>query len=527
MTEKEILELRDLAEVGKVQFKERIVDNYDIATEMCAMSNYRGGRIVIGINDKTGVINALSYKETQETTATLGQIASDMLHPSILIETETTKVKGGNIVIAIIKEGTNKPYRDNKGIIWIKQGSDKRKIFDNMELKAMMDDCGTFEADEAVVPDATIEDMDMEAIKTFLLKKFREALPKQTDDGRKPADLNADEIASLLIKDKTAADILRNLKLIRPDGRFTVAAVVLFAKVTQRFIPTYTAKCISFFGNSVGGSEYRDRFSDTAMEGNILHQYNSIMQFFTRNLRNVQVEENFNSLGELEIPPVALMEFTANALVHRSLVWTMPVRVFIFDDRVEIHSPGNLPAGMTVESVVSGMSMPRNDLLFNNAAFLLPYTGAGSGLKRALDTGIDVQFNDNEKTKEFVVTILRKEHHVNAPSNQGNLESNGGGTKSNQDSLECNEGNPGNNQGKVTKVTRPLITKKQLDIVNFCSVPRTAKEIMDRLGITNQTKNRQHYITELVEKGYLELTIPENPTHMNQKYRRTQISYKE
>ena len=221
MTEKEILELRDLAEVGKVQFKERIVDNYDIACEMCALSNYRGGRIVIGINDKTGVINALSYKETQETTAALGQIASDMLHPSILIETETSKVKGGNIVIAIIKEGTNKPYHDNKGIIWIKQGSDKRKIFDNMELKAMMDDCGTFEADEAVVPDATMEDMDMESIKTFLLKKFRDALPKQTDDGRKPADLNADEIASLLIKDKTAADILRNLKLIKPLNLIT------------------------------------------------------------------------------------------------------------------------------------------------------------------------------------------------------------------------------------------------------------------------------------------------------------------
>ncbi|MBQ6910714.1 MAG: ATP-binding protein [Bacteroidales bacterium] len=98
MTEKEILELRDLAEVGKVQFKERIVDNYDIACEICAMSNYRGGRIVIGINDKTGAINALSYKETQETTATLGQIASDMLNPSILIETETSKVNGGNIV---------------------------------------------------------------------------------------------------------------------------------------------------------------------------------------------------------------------------------------------------------------------------------------------------------------------------------------------------------------------------------------------------------------------------------------------
>lgn len=514
MTEKEILELRDLAEVGKVQFKERITDNYDIACEMCAMSNYRGGRIVIGINDKTGVINALSYKETQETTSTLGQIASDMLHPSILIETETSKVKGGNIVIAIIKEGTNKPYHDNKGIIWIKQGSDKRRIFDNMELKAMMDDCGTFEADEAVVPDATLEDMDMDAIKTFLLKKFREALPKQTDDGRKPADLNADEIASLLIKDKTAADILRNLKLIRPDGRFTVAAVVLFAKVTQRFIPTYTAKCISFFGNSVGGSEYRDRFSDTAMEGNILHQYNSIMQFFTRNLRNVQVEENFNSLGELEIPSVALMEFTANALVHRSLVWTMPIRVFIFDDRIEIHSPGNLPAGMTVESMVSGVSMPRNDLLFNNAIYLLPYTGAGSGLKRAMDTGIEVQFSDNEKTREFVVTIPRKEHHVNAPSSGETHQPQGKNAPTSEIKHQ-----PRENKAPTSKIKHQL-TKKQQDIINFCSIPRSAQEIMDRLGIQNQSRSRKRYIQTMIEDGQLEMTIPENPNDPNQKYRR-------
>ena len=107
MTEIEIVELRDLAEVGKVQFKERIVDNYDIACEMCAMSNYQGGRIIIGINDKTGEINPLSFKETQETTQALGNIASTMLNPSILIETDSSKVEGGNLVIASIKEGTN------------------------------------------------------------------------------------------------------------------------------------------------------------------------------------------------------------------------------------------------------------------------------------------------------------------------------------------------------------------------------------------------------------------------------------
>ena len=121
-----------------------------------------------------------------------------------------------------------------------------------------------------------------------------------------------------------------------------------------------------------------------------------------------------------------------------------------------------------------------------------------------------------------MVTIPRREHHVNAPSNEGaHHNSNQGAAKSNQGGLTSNEGPTNSNQGKVTKVTRPQISKKQLDIVNFCSVPRTAKEIMDRLGITNQTKNRHHYITELIEKGYLELTIPDNPTHMDQKYRKT------
>ena len=54
MTTEDILRLRDLGEISKVQFKERILDKYDIGCELVAMSNYRGGQLVIGINDKTG-----------------------------------------------------------------------------------------------------------------------------------------------------------------------------------------------------------------------------------------------------------------------------------------------------------------------------------------------------------------------------------------------------------------------------------------------------------------------------------------
>lgn len=103
--------------------------------------------------------------------------------------------------------------------------------------------------------------------------------------------------------------------------------------------------------------------NDADMEGNLLHQYDTIMDFFTRNLHNVQVGEEFNSMGKLEIPYTSLVEFTVNSLVHRSLNMKAPVRIFIFDNRVEIHSPGALPNGLTIDDIKAGTSMPRNMFL--------------------------------------------------------------------------------------------------------------------------------------------------------------------
>ena len=64
------------------------------------------------------------------------------------------------------------------------------------------------------------------------------------------------------------------------------------------------------------------------------------------------------------------------------------------------------------------------------------------------------------------------------------------------------------------------LTNKEKDIVNFCSVPRTTKEILDRIGVSMHSKNRERYITSLVAAGYLQMTNPENPTASNQKYKK-------
>ena len=515
--------MRDLAEAGQVQFKERVNDRYDIGCEIVAFCNSRGGRLVIGINDKSGSINALSYKELQETTNLLTSIASDNVIPNVLIDVDNVPVSGGAVVVVTIPEGKNKPYHDNKGIIWVKNGSDKRKVFDNSELAEMMSECGSFASDEAAVPGVTIDDLDAETIKLYLISRFAPVFKGKNIDELSMKDYSLDEMAESVIKGTTIEKLFRNLRFIRPDGKMTVAAVLLFGKYTQRWLPVMTAKCISYIGNSVGGTQYRDKMHDMEIEGNLLHQFRTIMSFFTRNLRKVQVAKDFNSIGELEIPYESLTEYVVNALVHRSLNIKSPIRIFIFDDRVEIHSPGTLPNGLTIEDIKNGTSMPRNMFLFANANYLLPYTGAGSGVRRALEYDPDAVFFNSVEDKEmahpaneFVISIPRDSNQVRSESNLVTNESNQAESVNERESNQVNEET---NQAPANSVTRKL-TKKEEDIRNFCSVPRTAQEIMDRLKITNQSKNRQKYITSLIEIGILERTIPETPNDPNQKYRR-------
>ena len=537
-------------EVSGVQFKERILDKYDIACELVAFSNSHGGKLVVGIKDKTGETNALSYSEVQETTNLLSDIASENVVPSILIKIDTVEVEDGNLVVATVKEGLNKPYHDNKGIVWVKNGADKRKVFDNAELAEMMTDCGSFAPDEAGVRDATVNDLDATTIKQFLGNRFERVLEKKGLIGDAFNEASLDMICSAIAKGHDCEKILRNLRFIRPDGSLTVAAMLLFGKYTQRWMPMMTAKCICFAGNSVGSKVFRDKVNDADMEGNLLHQYDTIMDFFTRNLHNVQVGEEFNSIGKLEIPYTSLVEFTVNSLVHRSLNMKAPVRIFIFDNRVEIHSPGALPNGLTIDDIKAGTSMPRNMFLFNNAIYLLPYTGVGSGITRALDEDVNVTFMNNDKAQEFVITVWRGEsNQVEGKSNQvGNQVE----QKSNQVEEESNEVEEKSNQVqdsdtrlrhsgtdldtrlrhsntnldtrlRHSDTKKVSLSNKQRDIVNFCSVPRTTAEIMERLGLSNQTKNRERYITSLVAAGYLQMTNPDNPTASNQKYKKVNI----
>ena len=431
-------------------------------------------------------------------------------------------------------------YHDNKEIVWVKNGADKRKVFDNAELAEMMTDCGSFAPDEAGVRDATVNDLDATTIKQFLGNRFDRVLEKKGLTGDAFNEASLDMICSAIAKGHDCEKILRNLRFIRPDGSLTVAAMLLFGKYTQRWLPMMTAKCICFAGNSVGSKVFRDKVNDADMEGNLLHQYDTIMDFFTRNLHNVQVGDEFNSMGKLEIPYTSLVEFTVNSLVHRSLNMKAPVRIFIFDNRVEIHSPGALPNGLTIDDIKAGTSMPRNMFLFNNAIYLLPYTGVGSGITRALDEDVNVTFMNNDKAQEFVITVWREEsnqvedHNTGLRHSDTDLDTDHDTFAEDHDTqlrhsdtdLDTDHDTFAENHDTIHSyhdTKRVPLTNKQKDIVNFCSVPRTSREILERAGVVYHTKNIAKYITSLVAARYLQMTNPDNPTASNQKYKKVTI----
>ena len=210
------------------------------------------------------------------------------------------------------------------------------------------------------------------------------------------------------------------------------------------------------------------------------------------------------------------------------------------------------------KQIKAGTSMPRNMFLFNNAIYLLPYTGVGSGITRALDEDINVTFMNNDKAQEFVITVWREEsNQVEGESNQvGNQveqKSNEVEEKSNQvedhntglrhsdtdhdtrlrhsgtdldtsendlDTRLRHSGTDLDTRLRHSDTPKVSLSNKQRDIVNFCSVPRTTKEILDRIGVSMHSKNRERYITSLVAAGYLQMTNPDNPTASNQKYKK-------
>lgn len=377
-----LLDIISGGENSRVQFKRTIKSSEDIAKEMVAMSNSIGGMIIVGVEDKTGQIIGLNFEDIKRSNEFLANASTNNVKPPIYILTEIVSIEGKKILVVHINEGSSKPYCDNNGIVWIKSGSDKRRVTDNIEYARLLQSSGLISADEMVVAGTSLDDFNLEKFKIFFETNYEQTI----------------EATSLSV-----TQLLHNLNLMK-DEQLNLAGLLLFGKEPQRYKPAFLIRAVSFFGDDIAGQEYRD---SRDILGDLEKLFQQGMDFLLNNLHYIQKGRNFNTLGILEISRVALEEILQNALIHRDYFKNAPIRILIFDNRVEIISPGKLPNNLTVENIKFGNVVIRNHLLASFATKMLPYRGLGTGIKRSIKEQPNIEFINDVSGEQFIAIIPR------------------------------------------------------------------------------------------------------------------------
>jgi ATP-dependent DNA helicase RecG len=192
------------------------------------------------------------------------------------------------------------------------------------------------------------------------------------------------------------------------NGVLNLAGALLFSKMPHRQLPAFTVKAVAYPGNDIHLDTY---IESRDIVGKLETMFDEALAFLLRHLRRLQNGQNVNSEGALEIPRVTLEELLINALVHRDYFISAAIRLFVFDNRIEMISPGHLPNNLTVAHIKNGNSNIRNPILASFAAKILPYRGLGNGIRRALKAYPAIEFEDDREGNLFKVLIMRRADH--------------------------------------------------------------------------------------------------------------------
>jgi ATP-dependent DNA helicase RecG len=383
----EEFELRNqilLGEDSTRQFKSEPSIDEKMAREIVAFANSGGGRIFVGV-EKNGTIKGLSGADAEKVGEEMAKVAWQRVKPPFSILSKSVPTSEGIVVVIEVADGPSKPYCDNKGVYYVKNGPDKYPIQSPEELARLFQSGEKLYAESQVVAASTLEDFDHSRFERFYEANYSETPPNRNEKG------------------EAYQRTLENLELA-DSGRVTVAGLLLFGNRNRLpvLLPEMKIDAIWFKGTERAGSEWHDQRTIT---GTLAEQFDEGMGFLKRWNARVQGEGSFNQKGRAEVPETVFEELLVNALIHRDYFIKDSIKVFIFDDRIEIRSPGKLPNSLTVYQIRRGVRRSRNVLLASFAPDLLNFRGIGSGIVRSLKIWPSISWVNDTESEEVVVTI--------------------------------------------------------------------------------------------------------------------------
>jgi ATP-dependent DNA helicase RecG len=361
------------------EFKGSMPDNESLAKSIVCLSNTDGGHLIIGVNDSGYIIG---IEDPDEIARKIDDVAFNRCEPPISILSETVEIDDTIILVITIPKGEQRPYRTRSGKYYIRSGNRCRQA-SWQEVRRLYQMSESIFYDEIPISAASFDDLDLKYFEYFL-ERYLDISPEK----------------------RLIENYFENLKVITYDKEPTLAGILFFGINPQQFVPY--AKIIAAY---IPGPDIATPPLDKKdLDGKIPDILDNSLKFFRLYLREEHRIKGFEPELYPEIPESVLREGIVNAIAHRDYTINASIRLFIFDDRIEIRTPGKLPNTVTIESMkMAGSHVLRNPTLYNLLYKIGMVTDIGSGVYRMIKSMRE------KLNKEVGLTVTETEFILSIP----------------------------------------------------------------------------------------------------------------
>jgi len=461
--------------------------NQDVIETAVALANTRGGRILIGISN-AGVPLNTSFSE--EALRDAVNRISNATEPSVIPDAEKVSMDGGDVLVLTIPEYPLKPVAV-RGRCFKRSGSTTRQMTP-AEIAEVHLQCTGQSPDALLVDRKTVADLDLELVRLYMTRAI--------NSGRRSFSGNDDPVA-----------ILQKLELIRSEREVTRAAVFLFGKNPQ----SPFLQAVVHAGRIRGTTEIMD---DRFIRGSIIVQVEESLDFIKKHMNVKSVISGKSRRDDVwDYPLTALREGLTSAICHRDYGDLADIQIKIYDQSLQIWSPGFLPFGMTVEELLrpNHSSKPRNRLIaqvFYDMGMIEQY---GSGIERVVDACVEAglpkpEFENFSGGFQIVFT----------PQVTGEVAGEVGAQVTAQETaqVEAHEAQ----EVQVTPQVTPQVTLQVKKVLSACKDGSSSlAELLRLSGLFDRKNFVDKYLRVMLTDGLIEMTIPGKPNSRLQKYRLT------
>lgn len=310
-------------------------------------------------------------------------------------------------------------------------------------------------------------------------------------------------------------DVIYELTGVTRNGQPTLSAVEVFSPYPQAYFPQMCVIATVIPGIKQGDTgENGQRFKDNKrIEGNISQMLEASLQFIRNNMRTETIIDPVtgNRTDRTDYPITAVREAVLNALVHRDYSIHSegkPVQIIMYDDRMEIKSPGGIYGRIQVDQLGKVQPDTRNPVLAGALEVLKITENRYSGIPTIRRCMREYRLREpvfEDKRGTFTVKLFRAEQpydHVNIIKNNVLMAE------------RANDSGADNKYYEYTNIS--------LALLEFCATPRSRQEISEFLGIKSVSYAIRTYVEPLISSGKIRMTIPDAPKSHKQRYVRVQ-----